>query len=167
MIDREAREWAREWIANRRAVLEKRKITATRELVNSIQAATETTLQAAVTNVVEIAFAEQGRFVDIKSLNPASGGADYISNLAAWIQKKGLLSKYRAEYMRKNGLRKEPANILYKMAWAVAIQRKTGGYRRRAWYAKAQAAGVNDLYNRVAANLPDIVLQELTAVFNP
>ncbi len=168
MIDREARDWARDWIAARKATLEKRKIKASGELISSIQSSARMTLESAVTNIVEIAFAEQGRFVDMKRLDVPGGGADYISNLAAWIQRKGLLAKYRAAFLIRNRRKKEPADLLYRMSWAVAMSRKTQKYRRRPWYAKAQAAGVNELYNRVAANLPDIVLQELTAAFpNP
>lgn len=106
MIDREARDWARDWIAARKATLEKRKIKASGELISSIQSSARMTLESAVTNIVEIAFAEQGRFVDMKRLDVPGGGADYISNLAAWIQRKGLLAKYRAAFLIRNRRKK-------------------------------------------------------------
>lgn len=80
-----------EWIATRRAVLEKRGIKASGELIASLEHTAKTSVGTAVTNIVEIAFANQGRYVEMKRLNVPGGGADYLANLAEWIQKKDCL----------------------------------------------------------------------------
>lgn len=166
LIDSESREWAREWIATRRAVLEKRGIKASGELIASLEHTAKTSVGTAVTNIVEIAFANQGRYVEMKRLNVPGGGADYLANLAEWIQKKGLLAKYQSRFLASRKRKTVPADLLYRMAWAVAIARKTRAYRRRSWYAKAKEAGVTELYNRVAANIPDIIAAEIKAGFS-
>jgi hypothetical protein len=60
-----------------------------------------------------------------------------------------------------------PQNIVNQMAWGIAIKRFSGKkYKRRAWYARSSGGAINDLYNSVAAGMPDIVLQEIKAAFD-
>lgn len=171
MIDREGRTWAAEWMQSRANVLQRRKIVASGLLIDSFQAFATQTLERSIINTLEIAFEEHGRYIDMKRLNLPSGGTEYISNLAAWIESRNLQNKYKKTYLEKARRKSEPDDLLLRMAWALAFDRAknryvTGNtYRRRAWYSKAKAAGVSDLFNRVAANVPKIVAEELTKAF--
>lgn len=165
MIDEEGRKWVEQYVAGRQAALTKKGAVVTGELINSLQYAITQTLQQGVQTTIEIAFDEHGRYIDMKRLNVPSGGTDYISNIAAWIVRKNLYQKYLSKYLISRKLKKAPPSALNNMAWAVAISRKSRTYRRKTWYAKSSSGAVTDLYNRVAANLPDIVMDQLKKQF--
>lgn len=163
-IEAESRTWVQEYIANRRAVLQKRGIMASGQLRDSFAYGLTRSINATISNRLELAFDDYGRFVEMKRLNVPSGGQEFIDNLASWIVKKGLVSQFKQQFMRKRKFVTEPANILNQMAWGIAVSR-TQRYRRRPWYSKSKSAAVTDLFNRVAAGIPDIVLQELKKGF--
>lgn len=161
-IEAESRTWVAEYVRNRQAVLNKRKITASGQLRDSMQFALTKTLQQAVTNSLELAFEEHGRFIDMKRLNVPKGGTEYINALSDWIVRKGLTDRFVQKFVQSRGLRKPPQDVLNRMAWGIAIKRGRGYKRRGFGYAKSKSAAITDLYNRVAAGIPDIVLDEIT-----
>ncbi len=164
-IEAESRKWVEAYVSNRRAVLRKRKIEASGALAASMQYALTKTLQQAVTNSLELAFDEHGRYIDMKRLNVPRGGTEYINALSDWIVRKGLADKFVQKFVQSRGLRKPPQDVLNRMAWGIAIKRGRGYKRRGFGYAKSKTAAVTDLYNRVAAGIPDIVLDEITKGF--
>lgn len=165
VIDREAQAWAKEWLQNRAAQLRNKRIQASGNLINSLSAQVTQTLNSTVLHELSIGFEEHGRFLDMKGLTVKDGGSGYIANLAEWIERKNLRQKFQDSYLKKAKRKAEPSDLTLRMAWAVAVKRSRTPPRRRAWYAKAKGGGVSDLFNRVAANIPDIVAEELKKAF--
>ena len=163
-IEAESRAWVQEYIQNRRSVLAKRGILASGQLQDSFAFCLTKSLTSSVTNTIELAFNDYGRYIEMKRLNVPRGGAEFIDNLAAWIVQKGFADRWKQQFMRKRKLVNEPPNILQQMAWGIAVNRNRK-YRRRTWYAKSKSAAITDLFNRVAAGLPDIVMDELKKGF--
>lgn len=159
-------DWAKQFIAARRAWLTSKGTKASGALIDSLHAEVLTSLEGAAVTRIELAFAQHGRFIDIKNLRPAGGGSDYIAALEDWIEKKGLADRFRSGFVRKRGLKKAPLAILNQMAWGIAIKRHSNYRRRKTWYNKPKSGSITELYNRVAANLPDLVARELKAAFN-
>lgn len=164
-IHRESEVWVKEYIQNRKAVLERRRTKATGQLIASMEYALTQVASGAVTNVIELAFEEYGRYVDMKKLKPAGGGTEYIAALAQWIVDKGLYEKMVQQYIETRKLRKPPANVLQNLAWAMAKKRAERTPKRTKWYAASSTGAVSDLFNRVAAGLPDIIITELKKGF--
>lgn len=164
-IEDTSRAWVQEYIRNRVSVLSKRKISASGQLAASMQYALTRATQGAVTNLLELSFADHGRWIDMKSLNTPTGGLDYIDNLAAWVVRKGLSDKFIKDYVAKRRLSKAPQNVLNQIAWGIALKRSMKYKRRPIAYSKSKSAALTDLFNRVAAGLPSIVSQEIKAGF--
>lgn len=156
--------WAKEFIAGRKAWLESKGIRATGELIRSLQAEVTSTLEAAAQQRIEISFSTPGRYIEIPTLKPPAGGSEYISALETWIEKKGLRETMTQRLIQRRNLRTAPPSILNQLAWSIAISRAKK-HRRRQWYNKPKSAAITELYNRVAANLPDLVAREIGAAF--
>lgn len=163
-IDTVGREWVKEYISHRQAIMRKRKMVASNQLIESMHFALTKSLNSAVSNTIELAFEDYGRMIEMKHLNVPGGGPELINELAGWIERKGLFQKFQRAFMEKRKLKTPPQDMLNQMAWGIAVKRNKG-FRRRVWYAKSKSATVSELYNRVAAGIPDIVLSELKASF--
>jgi len=162
-IETESQAWVHDYIRIRQEVLRRRKIEASGRLINSMQYKLTKSLSSAVTNMLELAFEDYGRYVEMKRMNVADGG-EMIDALAAWIVDKGFAQRFTSTFMQKRRLKTVPQNVLNQIAWGIVIQRNKG-YRRRTWYAKSKSAAVTELFNRVSGGIPDIVLRELKAGF--
>lgn len=159
-IEAESRRWVEEYVASRRAVLTRRGILASGQLRDSFAYGLTKSVTSAVTNTIALAFDDYGRYIEMKRLAVPRGGSEFIDNLAAWIVRKGFAERWKQQFLQKRGLRTAPPDILQQMAWGIAVNRRER-YRRRSWYAKSKSAAITDLYNRVAAGLPDIVMDEI------
>lgn len=157
--------WAKEFIAGRKAWLASKGIKASGELISSLQTEVLSTLEGAAMTRIELFFVEHGRFIEIKNLRAPKGGEQYIAALEQWIEDKGLQGKFTKNYLKKRNIRNEPANILNQLAWSVAISRLQRTKRRKQWYNKPKSAAIADLFNRVAANLPELLAQEIKNAF--
>ena len=164
-VNEQGIEWAKGFIEYRKSWLDKKGIKASGELITSLEQEVTAQLQEAALVRIEIAFKDYGRYIDMKGLKPPKGGADYISGLEAWIEDKGLTQKFTRKFMEKRRLRQVPPNILNQLAWSVAISRTERVKRRRHWYNKPKSASITDLYNQVAAGLPEKVAQEIKNAF--
>lgn len=155
-------EWAAEFISGRAAFLRKRKIQASGELINSLESEV---VRAAAKEVAEIliGFSEHGRFVDMR-MNPPAGGEDYVGLIVEWIKKKGFEEKFTARYMEQRRLKNVPEKVLVYIAWGI-VRKRTGKYRKKAWWNKAKTGAIADLYNQVAANIPDTVSKQIQKQF--
>ncbi len=157
--------WAKEFIAGRKAWLEKKGIRASGTLLSSLQQEVTETLEGAARVQIDILFADRGRYIDLKRQRVPAGGGDYIAELEKWIEEKGLRERFTQRYLRNRKVRRAPETVLNQLAWAVAKSRHERYRRRSAWYNKAKAASVTDLYNQVAAGLPEKVAQEIKNAF--
>lgn len=157
--------WAKEFIAYRKQWLQSKGITVTNELINSLQEEVTSNLEGAAKTRIEIAFKEYGRYIEIRNLKAPAGGQEYIQALEDWIEAKGLRQRFTNRLVQRKRLKAVPDNVLNQLAWAIAISRNTRIKRRRQWYNKPKSASITELYNRVAANLPDLVMQEIKHAF--
>lgn len=173
-IHRESEAWVTEYVQRRREKLRRDNVRASEALINSMQFAVTQVTNAAITNTIELAFAEHGRFVDMK-LRPAGGGRDYLEQLAEWIVEKNLYDKFVQRYLDRRvstslnapgstSLNSE--SVLNQMAWSIAKKRAARTPRRRRWYAASSTAAVTDLFNRVSEGMPDIIINELKKQFD-
>lgn len=164
-IEVQGRDWAKQYIAGRIAYFGKRNLRSRGELIRSLQYEVTSTLQQAAETKISLAFRQYGRFIDLKNMKPAGGGSAYIEALESWIQEKGLDEKFKSRFLAKRNLKTLPQNVLNQMAWGIVKNRNARYKRRLAWYSKSRAGALNDLYNRVAANIPRIVGQEIKNAF--
>lgn len=173
-IEDEARAWAQDFVATRKAFLQKRKIQATGDLQDSIQSQVVNQASSGIVELL-VEFEQHGRFLDMKNLKPSKGGDSYIIALENWLKTKGFFSKFRAKYDAKyeanrkfsritSGATRE-ARALNRMAWGIAVNRSNGKYRRRRWYNKPKTAAIAQLFNSIAANLPTIAAEEIAKQF--
>lgn len=156
----ELENWAAEFVRDRVAQLNRRNIKGSGDLANSLRAEVRgQAVDAAVQALVS--FKEYGRFVDMRRLQPGEAGADYIANLISWIQRKGLADKFTRGYVRRRNLKKPPERVLSYIAFGIARKRSQGKYRRRRWYNKSKTAAINELYNDVQANMPEVIADQI------
>ena len=165
-LQEELAAWAAVFVKDRVAYLRSRKISASKDLERSLQYEIRNdTFRGAVT--LMLAFEEYGRFIDMKRLKPAKGGGDYIEGLIQWIKERGLEEQFVRRYMRRRRLKKVPARVLNQIAWGIAIKRSSRSRtRRRAWYNKPKSAAIRELFNQVAANMPEQVADEIKKTFS-
>lgn len=164
-IQRQGLDWARQFIAGRKSWMDRKGIKATGELINSLETEVTKTISDAALVKIQIAFEPHGRFIEMKNLQAPAGGADYIASLEEWIDRKGLRGRMTSRYMSTRKARTVPSDILTRLAWSVAVSRHQRVKRRRQWYNKPKQASISDLYNRIAAGLPELVAQEIKNAF--
>jgi hypothetical protein len=157
--------WATEFIANRVAFLRKRKAESSGNLINSLDAEMNAQARAEAVEVL-IFFSDHGRYLDMKRLNSAEGGAEYIQDIVDWIKKKGLEGKFTDNYMSKRGLTKVPEKALVYIAWGISRKRSNGKNRRKAWWNKAKTGAINDLFNRVVGAIPEKITEQIKKQFD-
>jgi hypothetical protein len=158
--------WAKEFIAARKSWLESKGIKVSAELIQSLESEVTSILEGAAKTRIDIAFNTYGRYIEMKNLNAPAGGSDYIEALEGWIEQKGLRQRMTTSFLNKRNLRQAPPNILNQLAWSIAISRSQRVKRRRQWINKPKSAAITELYNRVAAGLPERVAQEIKNAFN-
>lgn len=164
-LEKEGREWVNQYLAERIAFLKKRKIEASGQLIASLEAEVSSALENAVRTSIAIQFEEHGRFIDMKKLQPPQGGGNYIAAIEEWIGRKGFAQKFTQKFMAGRKLKVVPKNVLNQIAWGIVKSRSDKYRRRKGWYTRSRAGAVNDLYNRVAAGIPEIVLDEIRRAF--
>ena len=165
-IEEQGISWAKEYIAGRKNYLASRGIKASGELLNELSFEVISRLDEALQSRIELAFSLHGRFIDMKKIRSPKGGSSYIDELEAWVRLKGFDKKWTTGFVKKRKLKSVPLNIANQMAWGIAINKGRNTRRRRGWYAKSSNAAINDLYNNIAAGLPDQVLQAIKSSFN-
>lgn len=159
-IQAEGKAWVEEYISLRKSVLTRRGILASGDLQDSFAYNQGQDANATITNTLELVFNDYGRYVEMKRMSLPKGGTELIDALAEWIVKKGLEAKMTRDFVTRRKLKKAPEDILTRLAWGMAVKRQQK-YRRRIWYNKSKSAALTELFNRVAAGLPEIVIQEL------
>jgi hypothetical protein len=161
-IEAELTQLAQAFIVQRTAALRSRKISASDALAQSLEYEVTQIAQREAVELL-IAFEEHGRFIDMKRLKPPTNfGNAYINMLEEWIRARGWEQKFIAKFVKDRNLRKPPRNVLNQIAWGIAIKRGYGKTRKRKWYNKPKSAFVSELFNTIAAGLPDIVSNKIT-----
>lgn len=164
-IEVQGRDWARQYIEGRIAYFGKKKLKSSGELMQSMQSEIVSTLQQGAETRITLAFSHYGRFIDMKFLKAAKGGERYMKALADWIKEKDLAERFAKKRGLERRLRAVPNRVLNRMAWGIIKNRHDKYKRRLAWYSKSRTGAINDLYNKVAANIPHLVGQEIKKAF--
>jgi hypothetical protein len=162
-IQSKAAEFGKNYAASRIAFLQKRKITVTDELINSIATETKIIFDRATVETV-IAFEEHGRYIEMKGLNPSDGGADYLLAVEAWIKKRGW-DKFEKKFEAKYGEVLNQYKGIRRLAWGIIRNRNKKKFKPKRWHTRARAAQVGELYNSILAGMGDIVTNEIKGAF--
>jgi hypothetical protein len=156
-----------EYQAQRKAFLAK-KISATGQLSDSI-AATVDAESRADTVAMMLSFEEYGRYIDMKRLKAVvpRGGQDseYVRAIEDWIRARGWEDKFIEKFKQIHNLRVTTPQMLGQIAMGIAIQRAKR-VRPKRWFNNSKTAGFADVFNRVAAGLPDKAADVLVKTLN-
>lgn len=162
-IEKEMDAWAKQFIAQRLASLDRQKIKARGELAASLGYEIPEGFDADTATLL-IAFNDYGRIAEMRRINHDKWGRNAITRVEDWVVKKGV-ERFVSGFLKKHNLKKVPKDILNRMAWGILISRAGGKFRRKQWWNKPKSAALNDLYNQVAVSLLDVSTTELTKAF--
>ena len=160
-IERELTRWSADFVQQMVRTVRRKKIVASGELVNSFK---YQIMQEANRQVIEslIAFKEEGRLVEMRSITHDAWGRRAIDRLAAWVVDRGV-ENFRKGYVKKRKyVPRTPEALANSIAWGIFLKSKDGKRRRKVWYNKPKQALISSLYNEVAATIPTIVGDEIT-----
>jgi hypothetical protein len=157
---------AQEFIKQRVAALQSRKIVASGDLKNSMEFEIINQAKGEAIEML-LAFEEHGRYIDMRTLKPPTNfGNPYISLIEEWIRKRGWEQKFTDKFMaNRPHLRKVPKNVLNQIAWGIAVKRGNGKYRRKKWWNASKTAFISDTFNQIAAGIPDIAAKTIKEAF--
>jgi hypothetical protein len=159
----ELEQLAADFIEQRKSDLARKKAKASGDLIDDMDFSVDRQArQDAV--VLLLAFEEHGRFIDMKNLDGAKGGEDYVDAIRAWIRLRGWEDKFIDAYKNKHPLRKVPYSLLTRIAWGI-IRKRSLKIRPRKWYNTTKTAWLGEVYNVIASQLPDKTISELTKPF--
>lgn len=159
-VAEQAQIWADDYVGRSGADLRRRKIEAKGELIREFFSEVVASNQKEAVEIL-MGFPDHGRYIDMRTMKPAKGGEGYINSLVEWIKDKGLEQQFTERYMERRKVKKVPERVLVYIAWGIASQRSEK-YKRKAWWNKRKSAAITDLYNTVAAGLPDVVAGQIT-----
>lgn len=163
-VAEQAQIWADDYVGRSGADLRRRKIEAKGELIREFFSEVVASNQKEAVEIL-MSFPDHGRYIDMRTMKPAKGGEDYINRLVEWIKDKGFEDKFSGRYTERRNLKRIPERALVYIAWGIAAKRSEK-YRRKAWWNKRKSAAITDLYNTVAAGLPDVVADQITDQLN-
>lgn len=141
-------QWAVKYISNRIAYLKKRGVVASGDLVGSFGQDVQANVSGVAVQSL-IAFADQGRFIDMKRYSHDKWGRNAAARLSEWIKRKGV-EKFVPGFLNKYKRKSPPPDVINRIAWGIMVSRSNNKFRRRPWYAKSSAGAVSDLYNQIA-----------------
>lgn len=156
MISETSEHWAERWLTARIAKLEKTGAKSSGQLKRSFGSRIVRGQDGAAVRI-EIGFEEHGRYIDMKRIEHDKWGRNALERLVDWIERKGI-ERFAPGFLKKYNLKKQPKGIVNNIAWGIMVNRSKGKFRRKKWYAAAKEAGVTELFNEVAANIPDQVI---------
>lgn len=163
-IHEQAQVWAADFVANRKAALDKRGIVASGSLKQSLAAeASKEVFRQAVE--VYLAFEEYGRIAEMRRVTHDKWGRNAIHRLEDWVRVRGVAAFLEGYRRRRRYIPRVEARLVNSIAWGIAINRTSGKFRRRTWYNKPKTAAITQLFNQVAAGLADVVSEEITSQF--
>lgn len=156
--------WAKKFLAQRKAILSKRKIQASGDLAASIEHAVEEGSGQAAVSLL-IAFNDYGRIVEMRRFSHDKWGRNAVTRVEDWIRHKGV-SRFVPGFMQKYQLKNVPKDFINRAAWGILVARSGGKFRRRPWWNKAKSAALTDLYNQVAEATLDEAANQITESFD-
>ena len=171
-IEQVLTEFSEEFISQRIAYLQSKKINSSAQLSKSLHYELHKQAKGELMDLL-ISFENYGRYIDMRKLDNPKGGSELLSSLEDWIQRKGLeakmVKKYQSRQLSLFGssskkLKKLPNNLLYRIAWGIIVKWRTHR-RRRQWWNKPKSAALAELYNRVLAGLPEATAKDISNAF--
>jgi hypothetical protein len=152
----QAKDWSERFIRQRRFDLQKKKIKASGQLIKSFESEIIRQTSDATAQLL-IAFEDYGRIAEMKNVTHDRWGRDAISRLEAWVRSRGV-SNFVEGFRKLQGyVPRTEQKLVNSIAWGIAVKRSGGFRRRRQWYAKPKSAALSQLYNNIAAALPETV----------
>jgi hypothetical protein len=162
-----ASELAREFIAERKTDIRRKKANASGELAASYDYDIEQ--QATQEGIsLTIAFLEQGRYIDLlpHSYSHDKWGRNAVSRLEKWIDNRGR-QQFIDGWLKRNPTRGKPrenkfgfetrqitdASIINHVVWGILTNRGDGKWRRKKVWNKPKTEFVSYLVNQTIANL--------------
>lgn len=169
-IERTGDDWAARWLAARasRFAQENAKGKRGRGVASgNLKKSLDKKVEVAPTGsgVISLYFEDSGRYIDMKKLAHDKWGRNAITRLMEWAQTRGV-ENFKEGQLKKYGYwPKTEAQQLNKIAWGIARSKTDGKFKRIPWYARAKGGGISELYNRVAAGLPEVAAKEIKDSF--
>ena len=137
------------WAAN----IRRQKIMNTRQLLNSLDAATEQHVGRMVI-AMQFAFQEYGRYIDIRKKRWSHQPP--VDKIIEWIEKRGLQS-FGPDPKPNKKKPKTPERRKNEIAWGTARQYKANDKRNtsKAWMQSTFYKSLNALYDEIALGVSD------------
>lgn len=154
------RDFAKEFVANRRADVVKRDLRNTDALLRSIHASVNAQPDRGVFFMVVFANA-YGRWQDMRRRYNKAGGKEMIDALKRWAILEGLdkfrKGRYAAKYAGQSDER-----VLGAIAWGLARKLKgSSGTRKRSWWNKGKTKDIEVFYDVLLRAYAESVLNEI------
>lgn len=146
--------WATDFMEGRRARLQRAKVDASGDLINSL----DTDIQKArgeQAAQVFFLFNDYGRFLDLRKRDRRKQIP--VDEIKEWIKDKGI-SSFRKKVRDRNGTPLSGNRLINAIAWGIARKKKKT--KRVNWWNKAKTAAIFDLYDQLAIGLTNIALEE-------
>ena len=149
----ELHELASQYIANRTAFLAGKRRNASGNLSNEMAFDIDKQARAEAVTLL-LAFEEHGRYIDMKRLNAPDGGRDYVQAIEDWIRARGWEQRFIEKFRTMHNLRKVPPSVLTQIAWGI-VKKRAIKVRPKRWYNASKTAWLADVFNTIAAKLPE------------
>ena len=160
IINEESLKFVQTFVAQRKAALQKRKANVSGELLRSLEFDVVKNATRQAVDIL-IAFNDEGRIIDMRQSSIHYDGLPLIDRLKIWVEKKGVNGFLNGYKDRRKYYPRDYNKLLTSIAWGIAINRSKGKFKRKTWWNKAKTAAIADLVNKIAAALPDPVLDNL------
>lgn len=162
IFNEEAGKWYQEIVRALQDSLQKRRITASEELLRSLSAAVTRASEGAE-GKISLSFQEYGRYRDMRKLIYTSQPP--VDDIKDWIKSIGL-DKFKYIPGYRNSNRVPTRDIaLNRIAWSIArgIQKRhiVKRAKRQVWYASPLYTEINKLENRLAKRYADMIVNEI------
>lgn len=139
--------------------IKRKRITNTRQLLNSLDQETQADLGRMVT-VMKFAFEDYGRHLDMKKKRWTEQPP--ISEILAWVEKKGLNS-FGADPNPYHRKAKTPERRKNEIAWGIArkIAITRQGPKAKPWFQSTLYKSLNALYEELSLGVQDRTVEEM------
>jgi hypothetical protein len=154
------RDFAKEFVANRKSDVLKRNLRNTDGLLESLYAKVNADPKRGI--FLMNAFANTyGRYHDMRRLYSNVGGPEMLAALKMWADKEGLGNFNKGKYSAKNaGL--PPEQIREAIAWGTIRKLRTQpGTRKRSWWNKGKTRDIEVFYDHLLRVYQEAIAAEL------
>lgn len=164
-LNKTVEEWAEKFKKQRYDSLSRREKSASGDLSRSFRYQLHKHTEGEVSDLL-FYFMTHGRWLDMKNLQMGNPSKEYIDNVVAWMEQKGITNDLILGWHSKNGDRVVPIDIERRIAWGIIISRARKAKRWR-WYNKQKQGALTELNTRVMLALTQPLLTDVKALLTP